>query len=126
MCIRDSVISVLMVLLAVVFLVAARRYVAIKDYFSLSYSRVARRPLSGPWQLAAIGFLSAVMHASFIPYLGVALASVGKGWSLTPFPVQYTLQYYERVIVETPKYILNSFLYSGLAVVICVLVGVPI
>ena len=34
--------------------------------------------------------------------------------------VAYTLQYYERVIVETPKYILNSFLYSGLAVVICV------
>ncbi len=120
------VISALMVLLAVVFLVAARRYVAIKDYSSLSYSRVARRPLSGPWQLAAIGFLSAVMLASSIPYLGVALASVGKGWSLTPFPVQYTLQYYERVIVETPKYILNSFLYSGLAVLGCVVIGVPI
>jgi len=120
------VISALMVLLAVVFLVAARRYVAIKDYSSLSYSRVARRPLSAPWQLAAIGFLSAVMLASFIPYLGVALASVGKGWSLTPFPVQYTLQYYERVIVETPKYIVNSFLYSGLAVLGCVVIGVPI
>ena len=53
--------------------------------------------------------------ASFIPYLGVGLASVGKGWSLTPFPLQYTLQYFERVIVETPKYIVNSFLYSALA-----------
>ena len=52
----------------------------------------------------------------------MALASVGKGWSLTPLPVAYTLQYYERVIVETPKYILNSFLYSGLAVVVCVAV----
>ena len=38
----------------------------------------------------------------------------------------YTLQYFERVIVETPKYIVNSFLYSGLAVVICIVVGVPI
>jgi iron(III) transport system permease protein len=64
--------------------------------------------------------------ASFIPYLGVGLASVGKGWSLTPLPVAYTLQYYDRVIVETPKYIVNSFLYSGLALVLCVLVGVPI
>src|SRR5438105_5875396 len=120
------VISALMVLLAIVFLIAARRYVAIKDYSSLSYSAVARRRLSVPWQLAAIGFLSAVMLASFIPYLGVALASVGKGWSLTPFPVQYTLQYYERVIVETPKYIVNSFLSSGLAVLGCVVSGVPI
>ncbi|HEV8643706.1 MAG TPA: ABC transporter permease subunit, partial [Methylomirabilota bacterium] len=51
---------------------------------------------------------------------------VGKGWSLTPFPVQYTWQYYERVIVETPKYILNSFLYSTLAGLGCVVVGVPI
>jgi iron(III) transport system permease protein len=28
--------------------------------------------------------------------------------------------------VETPKYILNSFLYAGLAVALCVAVGVPI
>jgi iron(III) transport system permease protein len=120
------VISALMVALAVLFLVAARRYVAIKDYSSLSYSRVARRRLSGAGQVAAIAFLTLVMLAAFIPYLGVGLASVGKGWSLTPFPVQYTLQYYERVIVETPKYILNSFLYSALAVLGCIMVGVPI
>src|SRR5881628_947721 len=120
------VISALMVVLALVFLVAARRYVAIKDYSSLAYSRVARRRLSPSWQAAAVAFLSLVMLLSFIPYLGVGLASVGKGWSLTPFPVQYTLQYFERVIVEAPKYIVNSFLYSGLAVLGCVAIGVPI
>jgi iron(III) transport system permease protein len=120
------VISALMVLLAIVFLVAARRYVAIKDYSSLSYSRVARTRLGPGAQAGAIGFLSVVMLLSFIPYVGVALASVGRGWSLTPFPVQYTLQYFERVIVETPKYIVNSFVYSGLAVVLCIVVGVPI
>jgi iron(III) transport system permease protein len=120
------VISALMVGLAIMFLVAARRYVAIKDYSSLSYSRIARRRLPPLAQAAAVAFLSVVMLASFIPYLGVGLASVGKGWSLTPFPVQYTLQYYERVIVETPKYIVNSFLYSTLAVLGCVVIGVPI
>jgi iron(III) transport system permease protein len=120
------VISVLMVLLAVVFLVAARRYVAIKDYSSLSYSRVPRRRLSPLAQAGAVAFLSSVMLLSFVPYLGVGLASVGKGWSLTPFPVQYTTMFFERVIVETPKYIVNSFLYSTLAVVLCIAVGVPI
>ncbi len=119
------VISALMVLLAVVFLVAARQYVAIKDYSSLSYSRVPRRRLSWPGQVGAVVFLSSVMALSFVPYLGVLLASVGKGWSLTPFPVQYTAAYFERVIVETPKYIVNSFLYSTLAVVLCIAVGVP-
>jgi iron(III) transport system permease protein len=120
------VISALMVVLAVVFLVAARQYVAIKDYSSLSYTRVARRRLGPLGQAAAITFLSLVMLASFIPYLGVGLASVGRGWSLTPFPEQYTLQYFERVIVETPKYIVNSLLYSTLAVAVCIVVGVPI
>ena len=120
------VISALMVVLALVFLVAARRYVAIKDYSSLSYSRITRRRLSRWRQALVVLFLSTVMLLSFIPYLGVILASVGRGWSLTPFPVQYTLHYFERVIVETPKYIVNSFLYSGLAVLLCVVVGVPI
>jgi len=120
------VISALMVLLAVLFLLAARHYVAIKDYSSLSYSRMARRRLSAGRQALVVAFLSFLLLLSFIPYIGVTLASVGKGWALTPLPVAYTLQYYERVIVETPKYILNSFLYSGLAVVICVVVGVPI
>ncbi|PYM72321.1 MAG: hypothetical protein DME03_18230 [Candidatus Rokuibacteriota bacterium] len=120
------VISALMVALALLFLVAARRYVAIKDYSSLSYSKIARRRLSALQQTGAIGFLSFVMLLSFIPYLGVGLASVGRGWSLTPFPLRYTLGYFERVIVETPKYIVNSFLYSGLAVLVCVAIGVPI
>ena len=120
------VISALMVLLAILFLLAARHYVAIKDYSSLSYSRIARRRLSPARQALVVAFLSALLLLSFIPYIGVTLASVGRGWALTPLPVAYTWQYYERVIVETPKFILNSFLYSGLAVVICILVGVPI
>src|SRR5262244_1406693 len=120
------VISALMVALALVFLVAARRYVAIKDYSSLSYSKIRRRRLTLLQQTGAIAFLSFLMLLSFIPYLGVGLASVGKGWSLTPIPLRYTLGYFERVIVETPKYIVNSFLYSGLAVLVCIAVGVPI
>jgi len=120
------VISAFMVLLAVLFLIAARRYVAIKDYSSLSYSRVARRRLSPARQVLAILFLSLVMLASFIPYVGVLLASVGRGWSMTPVPLHYTLQFFERVIVETPKYVVNSFLYSIVAVGICIVVGVPI
>jgi iron(III) transport system permease protein len=120
------VISALMVILAVVFLMVARRWVGLKDYASLSYAVVERRRLT-PWKRAgAVGFLSALMLLSFIPYAGVALASFSKGWSLTPLPLSYTLQHYERVIVETPKYILNSFLYSGLAVALCIVVGVPI
>jgi iron(III) transport system permease protein len=110
----------------VVFLLAAKHYVAIKDYSSLAYSRVERRRLSAPVQALVVAALSLVMLLSFLPYLGVGLAAFGRGWSLTPLPTSYTVQFFERVLVETPKYVLNSLLYSGLAVAICVAVGVPI
>src|SRR3989442_10495494 len=55
------VISALMVVLAVVFLLVARRWVGLKDYSSLSYSTIARRRLSALRQAAAIGFLSVLM-----------------------------------------------------------------
>src|SRR5262249_60941281 len=48
------VISAFLVGLAVVFLLAARHYVAINDYSSLAYSRVERRRLSGPVQALVI------------------------------------------------------------------------
>jgi iron(III) transport system permease protein len=87
---------------------------------------VARRRLSPLAQVVVVTFLSAVMLMSLIPCLGVGLASIGKGWSLTPVPVHYTLASFERVIVETPKYIVNSFLYCTLAVLLCIVIGVPI
>ncbi len=119
------VISALMVLLAIVFVLVARHYVTIKDYSSLAYSKVERRRLSPVKRWVAVAFLGALMFISFIPHIGVTLAAFGRGWSLTPFPLEYTMQFFERVSIETPKYILNSFIYCGIAVTICLVVGVP-
>jgi iron(III) transport system permease protein len=119
------VISVMLVLLAVVFVLVARNYVAIKDYSSLAYSRVERRRLGPVARWIAVGLLVLLLFVSFIPQLGVALAAVGKGWALTPFPVHYTLDYFRQVSIETPRFIVNSLLFSGLAVLICLVIGVP-
>ncbi len=120
------VISAIMIILAIIFLIIAKQYVAIKDYSSLSYSKIERKKLSRLGSLAAIAFLTIILIFAFIPYLGVALDSFGRGWALTPIPVKYTLQYFKRVSVETPKFILNSLLYSGISVLICIAVGVPV
>jgi len=120
------VISAIMVLLAILFLIIAKKYVAIKDYSSLSYSKVERKKISAWGEVLVVVFLVAVLVFSFIPYLGIALDSFGKGWALTPIPVKYTLQYFERVAFETPKFIINSLLFSGISVVICIVVGVPV
>lgn len=65
---------------------------AIKDYSSLSYSKVERRELSPPRRWLAVGVLSALIPISFVPQVGVLLAAVGRGWSLTPVPLEYTLE----------------------------------
>lgn len=119
------VISALMVLSAIFFLIIAKQYVALKDYSSLAYSKVERRKLSWKGKTFVLVFLSFIMLISFIPYIGITFASFGKAWALTPLPEKYTIQYFSRVSFETPKYIFNSFLYSGLAVVVCIVIGVP-
>lgn len=119
------VISALLVLLAIVFVIAAREYVAIKDYSSLGYSKVARRSLGPVKRWAAVTFLSLLMIVSFVPQVGVVLASVGRGWSLTPIPVEYTMEFFRQVSVETPKFIVNSLWFCAIAVVMCLVIGVP-
>jgi iron(III) transport system permease protein len=119
------VISALLVLLAIAFVLAARQYVAIKDYSSLAYSRVERRRLGPVKRWLAVGFLALLMFVAFIPQVGVVLAAFGRGWALTPIPVHWTLEAFKQVSFETPKFIVNSFLFSGLALVLCLIIGVP-
>jgi len=119
------VISALLVVLAIIFVIAAREYVAIKDYSSLAYSKVERRRLGPVKRWLAVGFLTLLMIVCVIPQVGVVFAAVGRGWALTPFPVNYTLEFFRTVSIETPKFIVNSFLYAGLALVLCLVVGVP-
>ncbi|HXZ55351.1 MAG TPA: iron ABC transporter permease [Burkholderiales bacterium] len=119
------VISALLVLLAIVFVLAARQYVAIKDYSSLAYSRVERRRLGPVKRWLAVGFLAALLFVALVPQIGVLLAAVGRGWSLTPFPVHFTLEFFDQVSVETPKFIVNSLVFCAIAVFMCLAIGVP-
>lgn len=119
------VISALLVILAIVFVLAARQYVAIKDYSSLTYTKIERRHLSPMKRWLAVGFLTLLLFISAIPQVGVLFAAVGRGWALTPIPLVYTLEFFRQVSIETPKFIINSFLFSGLAVIFCIIIGVP-
>lgn len=119
------VIAALLVILAIVFVIAARQYVAIKDYSSLAYSRVERRRLGPVKRWVAVGFLSLLMLVSFIPQAGVLFAAIGRGWALTPLPVHYTLEFFQQVSIQTPRFIINSFVFSGIAVILCLVIGVP-
>lgn len=118
--------AAIMVLFAVVFLIVAKKYVSVKDYSTLSYRPVEQRRLRGPALWAVEVFLALLLLCAFIPYVGVTLAAFSKGWAFTVLPTTYTLEHFARVMFETPKYIINTFVFCGLAVLGCIAVGVPI
>src|SRR5207247_8951555 len=70
------------------------------------------------------GHMRLLVSSSLQQAVGV-LAADGKGLSLTALPDHYTLDHFRQVSVETPRFIVNSLLYSGLAVLICLVIGVP-
>ena len=72
------VISAIMVILAILFLIIAKKYVAIKDYSSLSYSVIERRKLSPAARAGVMLFLGLILILAFIPYLGIALDSSAR------------------------------------------------
>jgi iron(III) transport system permease protein len=89
------VISAIMVILAILFLIIAKQYVAIKDYSSLLIRKLSgRKCLLGQGRGAC--FPDRGSDLCFIPYIGIGLDSFGRGWAHT-IPVKYTLQYFERV-----------------------------
>jgi iron(III) transport system permease protein len=73
----------------------------------------------------AVSLLLLLLFICVIPQVGVLFAAVGRGWALTPFPVHYTMEFFRAVSIETPKFIINSFVYAGLALVLCLIIGVP-
>ena len=120
------VIGALMAVLAILFLLVARRIVSAREYAVLSYRAADRQTLQGPARWLAPLFFVAVLLLAFMPYLGVTLAAFGRAWSLTPFPEHWTLANLDQVIHLTPIFVLNTLRWSLLAVVIILAVGVPL
>jgi iron(III) transport system permease protein len=120
------VVGALMAAMAIVFLMVARRLVSMREYAVVSYRSVERRPLTGIARVLAPAFFVVVLTLAFLPYLGVTLAAFGRAWSLTPFPTRFTLESLDAVLHLTPIFVINTLRWSGLAVVIILIVGVPL
>ena len=119
-------VGAVMVLLSIVFLLIAKKYISLKDYSTLSYRAVERKPLKGKGAVLTLVFLILLMLICFIPYAGVALASFARSWSMSPLPTSWTMVHYEKVLLYAPGYIINTFRFCILAIIMCILIGVPI
>jgi len=119
-------IGALMALMAVIFLMIARRLVASREYAVLSYRAVERRPAQGIVRFLIPAYFTVVLFVAFLPYFGVTMAAFGRAWSLTPVPTQFTFRHLDQILHLTPIYVINSLRWSGIAVLMILAVGVPI
>ena len=119
-------VGAVMVLISVGLLLIAKRYISLKDYTTLSYKAVERKPLRGGKQAWAHVFLILLLLISYTQYLGVGLASFARSWSMSPLPTSWTLAHYEKILLYAPGYILNTFQFCILAVLMCILIGLPV
>ena len=119
-------VGAVMVVLSIVFLLMAKKFVSLKDYSTLSYRPVERKRLEGKWTVLALIFLVLLLMIAFIPYVGVALASFARSWSMSPLPTSWTMVHYEKVLLYAPGYIINTFRFCLLAIAMCILIGVPV
>jgi len=113
------VMTVVMAAFALVSLVIVRRYVAVREYASLTLpTPVESIQVKGLKSHLSILFVSVVMFLSLLPHFGVTIASLGKAWMITPFPTEYTLEYFRKVTIDLPMYIQNSFVFCTIAVIV--------
>jgi iron(III) transport system permease protein len=113
------VMTVVMAAFALVSLILVRRYIAVREYASLTLpTPVEARPVKGLKNHLSMLFVVAVMFFSLLPHAGVTIASLGKAWMITPFPTEYTLEYFKKVTIDLPMYIQNSFVFCTIAVLI--------
>ncbi len=122
------VVATIMLTIAVVGFVAIKKYVSLRQYAMLSkggrWSPRVRRP--GPLGLTAVYiFMSLLVLTASFPQIGVIVLSLTNWATSGPFPTQFTLNYM-WALVEKPDVVLaikNSATYSGLAILITVLLG---
>ncbi|MCY7389369.1 MAG: ABC transporter permease subunit, partial [Burkholderiales bacterium] len=60
------------------------------------------------------------------PHIGIVLLSLSKVWSFSVLPDAYTLEHFKTVLVDSPRMIVNTLLYCGLAALLDVVLGTAI
>ena len=122
------VISVIMVAFSLLALWLSAQVLKGKDYATTQRggSSLARRRLSSIQSLFAYGWIGLLLLLVLSPHIGIVLLSLAKVWSFSVLPDAFTLDHYQTVLVDSPRMIMNTLLYCGLAALLDVILGTAI
>ncbi|MEE8432504.1 MAG: iron ABC transporter permease [Candidatus Desulfatibia sp.] len=112
----------------IILFLLARWWVERKKYTGLSKGTTAEGRVIEPGPLVKF---SSYMYMIFISALVLlipavlGLAAFSRRWVLEPFPTYWTLDNFRIILQETPLLIKNSFVFSGLALILGIAFGLP-
>ena len=117
------VICVVLVVLSLLSLLAARQYLGLSEYATLQQGTAPTKPIHGKKKFFVLLFCALTLGVSLIPHFGILLLSFAKVWSFSLLPSSYTLDHYEEILFRAPHFVKNTLLYTLLAAGIDVVLG---
>jgi iron(III) transport system permease protein len=123
-------LTVMTLVISVVFVLFARRYLGRKSYEMLGRGHIVPRVrrITG-WKLPLVYLLLIFMvFWALVPQLSVVITSFADEWFLSVLPTKWTTSYYQTVVTHpnTVSSIVNSLKYSVVSTCIDLVLGVLI
>jgi iron(III) transport system permease protein len=112
------VVCVILVVLSLGSLWAARRYLALSEYATVQRGTTGAeiaKPIRGIKLAVVLGLSACMLGMALLPHLGILALSFSKVWSFSLLPTVYTLGNYEEILFRTPHFVKNTLLYATLA-----------
>lgn len=126
---KGLVACVVIALFSIVVLVAMRKYVSLRQYVSLTKGVTMEGrviDINARNKAVVMTFCLAIAAVSLLGPLWLTLSAFAKTWRLTPLPIEYTLDNFTFIMSETPLFIMNTFKFAGVAVVMDLLLGIAV
>jgi iron(III) transport system permease protein len=120
------VVCVVLVVLSLVSLLAARKYLGLAEYATVQRSAPVTRRLQGNKAFLVWLLCGAILGVSLLPHIGILLLSFSKVWSFTLLPTTYTLGNFAEILFRAPHFIKNTLLYTLLAAGLDIILGAAI
>jgi len=105
-----------------------RRWVERKKYTGLSKGTTSEGRVIEPGALVKSGaYVYMIFIAGLVLLIPIVLglSAFSRRWVFEPFPTYWTLENFRLILLESPILIKNSFLFSGIALLLGITFGLP-
>jgi iron(III) transport system permease protein len=120
------VVCVVLVMLSMVTLLAARKYLSLAEYATVQRAAPVLARLQGKRVVIVWLVIITILGVSLLPHIGIVLLSFAKVWSFSLLPSTYTFGHYEEILFRVPHFVINTLIYTLLAAALDIVLGAAI